>query len=46
MDEYAAIYKSSGDLTFYTIGSKDENELLLLQVLNVFRESMDILLRY
>jgi len=45
LDDYAAVYKSSGDLTFYAIGHKDENELLLLQVLNVFRESMDILLR-
>jgi hypothetical protein len=45
LDEYAAVYKSSGDLTFFTIGNKDENELLLLQVLNVFRESMDVLLR-
>jgi len=45
LDDYAAVYKSSGDLTFYTIGGKDENELLLLQVLNVFREAMDLLLR-
>lgn len=46
IDEYAAIYKSSGDLTFFVIGAKSENELLLLTILNVFRESMDVLLRF
>jgi len=45
LDEYAAVYKASGDLTFFVVGAKEENELLLLNVLNVFRETMDMLLR-
>lgn len=43
-DGYTAVYKSRSDVTFYVVGSADENELLLLTALNSFRDSLDILL--
>lgn len=46
LDEFTAVYKPAGDLVFYVIGSSSENELLLLTALNVFRDTMDTLLRH
>lgn len=35
-----------GDLTFYTVGGLDENEVVLSMVLTAFYESVSLLLRY
>lgn len=45
LDGYTITYKSNVDLLFYVIGSADENELLLTNVLNCFYESISLILR-
>ena len=45
LDEHQAVYRFLGDLQFYVLGSLEENEILLLDVLTGFCESITILLR-
>merc|ERR1711868_7558 len=45
LDGYTITYKTNVDLMFYVIGSADENELLLANVLNCFYESVSLILR-
>lgn len=44
-DDYIAVYKALGDLTFYVAGSQQENELILYTVLQALYESVSVLLR-
>eukprot|EP01101_Sappina_pedata_P009027 TRINITY_DN5134_c0_g1_i1.p1 TRINITY_DN5134_c0_g1~~TRINITY_DN5134_c0_g1_i1.p1 ORF type:complete len:184 (+),score=69.72 TRINITY_DN5134_c0_g1_i1:31-552(+) len=44
-DNNVVVYRSSGDVFFYVIGSYDENELLLSSILNIFYDVLSILLR-
>ena len=43
-DGYTAVYKTRSDITYYVVGSEDENELILLTVLSSLRDTLDILL--
>jgi len=45
MDEFTILYKPAGDCLLFVVGSKEENELLLLTALNTFRDSLDMLLK-
>jgi len=42
---YLVLYQASADVIFYVVGPQDENELLLLNVLNTFKDAIDLLLR-
>ena len=44
-DDVIVVYKFIGDLMFYVVGHSDENEILLLQVLVGFYDSVSMLLR-
>eukprot|EP01116_Phalansterium_solitarium_P024650 TRINITY_DN9085_c0_g1_i1.p1 TRINITY_DN9085_c0_g1~~TRINITY_DN9085_c0_g1_i1.p1 ORF type:complete len:171 (-),score=61.61 TRINITY_DN9085_c0_g1_i1:205-717(-) len=44
-ENVVAVYRTSGDVIFYTTGSYDENELVLLSVLNAFYDAVSKLLR-
>lgn len=45
LDEHQAVYRFIGDLQFYVLGSLEENEILLLDVLTGFYDSITLLLR-
>merc|ERR1712212_292714 len=45
LDGYTVTYKTNVDLMFYVIGSAEENELLLMNVLNCFYEAVPLTLR-
>ena len=45
LDEHQAVYRFIGDLQFYVLGSLEENEVLLLDVLTGFCDSIVLLLR-
>ena len=44
IDDAMVLYRAIGDLHVFIVGSLDENELLLLNVLNVFCDSLQIAL--
>ena len=44
-DEVVVVFKFVGDLMFYVVGTQDENELILSQVLVGFVDSISLLLR-
>ncbi|KAK9868753.1 hypothetical protein WJX84_006598 [Apatococcus fuscideae] len=44
-DEVVVVFKFIGDLMFYIVGTQDENELILSQVLTGFCEAISLLLR-
>ena len=44
-DEVVVVFKFVGDLMFYIVGTQEENELILSQVLTGFVESISLLLR-
>jgi hypothetical protein len=45
LDDHQAVYRFIGDLQFYVLGDLDENEILLLDVLTGFCDSITLLLR-
>uniref|UniRef100_A0A0N4Z0M6 Coatomer subunit zeta n=1 Tax=Parastrongyloides trichosuri TaxID=131310 RepID=A0A0N4Z0M6_PARTI len=45
LDGLVSVYRSNVDVIFYVIGSSSENELILLQLLNAFYESVSTILR-
>jgi len=45
LDEFTVLYKPAGDCVVFIVGNKEENELLLLLVLNAFRDALDLLLK-
>jgi len=45
LDEFTIVFKLAGDCVVFIVGAKDENELLLLTVLNAFRDALDLLLK-
>ena len=45
LDKQIAVYKASGDVTIYVLGSHDNNELVLVAALESIQEALEILLR-
>ena len=41
VDNYVAIFRTYGDMTFFVIGHSDDNELILGQVLDCIHECFD-----
>jgi hypothetical protein len=46
VDDNVVVYKARGDVTLCIVADSDENELLLLSILNTFKDTLDILLKY
>jgi hypothetical protein len=46
VDSHIAVYRNNVDLFFYIVGSADENELILANILNLFYDSISIILKY
>jgi len=44
-DNNIAIYRTTGDVFFYVLGSYEENELILASVLNTLYDALVLLLR-
>jgi len=45
LDEFTVLFKPAGNCVVFIVGSRDENELMLLMVLNAFRDALDLLLK-
>ncbi|KAI8047543.1 AP complex, mu/sigma subunit [Gilbertella persicaria] len=45
-DNQVVLYRSNIDISFYVVGSMEENELILLSMLNAFYDAVSTLLRY
>merc|ERR1711974_7361 len=45
LDSFVVLYKNKADINIYVLGSLDENELLLSNVLSVFMETLTIMFR-
>ncbi len=46
MDGQVVVYRNNMDLFFYVVGSLDDNELILAQVLTCFYETISSMLKY
>lgn len=44
-DNQVVLYRSNIDISFYVVGSTEENELILLSMLNAFYDAVSTLLR-
>ena len=45
LDGHVVVYRNNTDLFFYIVGSIDENELILANILSTFYETASILLK-